>query len=279
MQVVKGKQYVRLLLKALILPFFFILTSYLLIFLFSTIYFNQTYKQIKQDYPKYSEEKINEIYDETLTSEQFQNDLANYLSDQSLLIILITVIIFIPIFIKKYRKYNIKSTKLKPLDILKLIGLGLFLAVFLNIIIYYLNELLNLTNRYQINDKTLWITLLTTGIIGPILEEFLFRGILYNQIKEFNSQKTSLLITSIIFALIHSTLTQMIYAFIFSLVLIKVYDRFKTLIAPIIVHIIANTIITLSLNYLISFNLLTSIIILLVCLNGFINLSKATNLK
>lgn len=269
MQVVKGKQYVCLLLKALILPFFFILISYVLIFIFSTIYTYQKYNQLKLEHPNYQVEQIDKLYNETLSNIEFQNDLANYLDKQSLLIVLITVIIFIPIFIKKCPK---QQQKLKKLDILKLIGIGITLAIFLNLIIIFLNELLNLNNTN--NNKIMWKLLLTTGIIGPILEEFLFRGILYNKLKEFNKKRAAMILTSIIFALIHFNLSQIIYAFLFSLVLIKIYEHFKTLKAPIIVHISANTFIALTINYLINFNLIINIVILLISLIGYIMLSK-----
>lgn len=273
MQKLNGIQYIVSLFKALLLPFFFVVVGYILIFIFSAIYCNQEYNRLEKEYPKYTTVQIDELYNENLSTEKFQLNLNDYLIDKNLIIVLITTIVFVPIFIKKYKKYKPEKSRLKSKSILKLVILGITLAISLNIIIYYLNEILHLTNRYD-NNKIVFTTLVTTGIIGPILEEFLFRGILYNKLKEFNKPVVALFLTSTLFALTHLGITQMIYAFVFSIVLIKVYEKFNTLKAPIIVHIIANTSVALSINYLINFNTIIIIIILIVCLVIFSLLYK-----
>jgi len=72
-----------------------------------------------------------------------------------------------------------------------------------------------------------------------------FRGIVYNKLKSFNKPITSIIITSIIFSIMHTSLLNIPYAFILSLVLIYIYEKNKTLKAPILLHISANTIIIL----------------------------------
>ena len=52
------------------------------------------------------------------------------------------------------------------------------------------------------------------GIMGPILEEYLFRGIVYNELKTFESKKNATILASLIFALVHTNYINMIYAFL-----------------------------------------------------------------
>lgn len=242
---IKGKQYVRLLLKALVWPFLFVLISYLVNFIFSFIYFY-----------KYS---INS-----------PEELSNYLNNHSLLMVLISFIILFPILFKKYQKMSISPTKFKMSNGIWLLLIGSSLAVILNIIIYNIDKIVDLTNRYDNINSQIIVPLITTGILGPILEEYLFRGILYNKLKEFNSNTKATIITSIIFAVVHFELTQIIYAFIFSLILIKIYDCYQNLKAPIITHIGANSVIVLSLNEIVNLNCLTTVVTLFACLTALI---------
>ena len=52
----------------------------------------------------------------------------------------------------------------------------------------------------------------------------------------------SIVLASLIFAFFHQTLVQVIYAFCLSFILIYVYEKYKTIKAPIIVHIVSNVI-------------------------------------
>ena len=115
------------------------------------------------------------------------------------------------------------------------------------------------------------VQLISSGICGPILEELLFRGVVYNKLKEFNKPKIAMILCSVIFGIIHTNIINGIYAFIVSFIFIYLYEKYRTLKAPIIMHISLNSTIILMLslitkNYLV-FNLyllIVSIIVLLV---------------
>ena len=141
--------------------------------------------------------------------------------DSNLFIIinaLVTCIFFIPLFIfktKDYKlKYDFKSIKYIPL-------ISIFLALFLNTLIILFNRIFHIEN--VINSNIL-IMILSSGIVGPILEEYLFRGIVFNELKEFNSTNKSIILGSIIFGLFHNSFTQIIYAFLISYFLLRIYE-------------------------------------------------------
>ena len=54
-------------------------------------------------------------------------------------------------------------------------------------LIYYvfqLNNLFYFTNKFEINSIPIMVQIICSGICGPILEELVFRGIVYNKLKD-----------------------------------------------------------------------------------------------
>ena len=88
----------------------------------------------------------------------------------------------------------------------------------------------------------LYISIISTGIIGPILEEVLFRYILLNNLKKFNTSKKSIIIATLIFAIVHGSIIKIIYAFILGLILNIIYHKYNNIKANILIHISANII-------------------------------------
>ncbi|RKX51711.1 MAG: hypothetical protein DRP50_08430 [Thermotoga sp.] len=83
----------------------------------------------------------------------------------------------------------------------------------------------------------LWVYI---TLIGPIVEEITFRGFLYNLCKHYLHPGISNLIVSAIFALFHPTKV-FVYIFIFSLGITLLYEKRKSLVAAVFVHIFQNT--------------------------------------
>lgn len=187
------------------------------------------------------------------------NLVSNYINDNRVYIVLLLGIIFIPILYYKYKKFDLKEEKIKDIHILILLGISLSLIY--NVFGFYFDKLLN-TNLYGVFDiKT---TLISTVLIGPVIEEYLFRGVMYNEAKKIYSLKKSVLIVTLIFSLSHATLIQMIYAFIIGLVLIRVYEKYKNINSCIIVHLFSNLTTTFLTILLIKNNLLLNLFIFVI---------------
>lgn len=82
--------------------------------------------------------------------------------------------------------------------------------------------------------------LLALGVLAPIGEELLFRGLIYRRLKEFVPLISSMVWASLIFALLHGNLVQGIYAFISGLLFCYVYERYGSVKAPILMHMFSN---------------------------------------
>ena len=73
-------------------------------------------------------------------------------------------------------------------------------------------------------------------VLAPIGEEVLFRGILYPAVKEWGHPRIALFGTSIVFAAIHLSWLAFVPLTFFALVLTLLYERTRSLLAPIVAH-------------------------------------------
>ena len=97
-------------------------------------------------------------------------------------------------------------------------------------------RLLDLPNHRYL----LLYNIIPIGILGPIIEEYIFRGVIFNKLKTFNSKKTSIIITTLIFSIMHFELSQIIYTLIVGYYLIYLYSETNNIKTSIIGHIIIN---------------------------------------
>jgi hypothetical protein len=183
------------------------------------------------------------------------NNINNFIN--SPYCIIPTLLFYIITIIYLYKKNKIFYNKLPKNLYYPLITLGISISCLLNMIIFKIN-IPTITNK--VNPILL---LISSSLIGPIYEEILFRYILQNRLKKFNSNHKSIIISTIIFSLIHITPIKIFYAFILGLILNITYHKTNNLTSSIIIHIYANSI-SLLLNQYNTNILILSIILLLV---------------
>lgn len=146
---------------------------------------------------------------------------------------------FFQFSIKKYhQEERVKKEKITTLDFLFLTILGVSFSLLYNSILGNLNSILKVTNSFD-GTINLVPTIISTVVLGPILEEYLFRGIVYHRLKKYYPVMKSLLLTGIVFAFSHTDIFGILYAFIFNFMLIFIYEKYD-LKGSIIVHISAN---------------------------------------
>lgn len=109
----------------------------------------------------------------------------------------------------------------------------------------FLADVATMDEQYQQTAEALYsapfvIQILGNGLLVPISEEFIFRGVFYNRLKEFVSIKKAAVISCLIFAVYHGNLIQMLYAGVMSAMMVFVYEKYGSIKAPIAAHIVAN---------------------------------------
>ena len=78
------------------------------------------------------------------------------------------------------------------------------------------------------------------GLLIPIVEELIFRGLIYRRLREYTSLGTGAVLSALIFGIYHGNLVQGVYAFLLGLLFVYVYERYHTMTAPILFHMAAN---------------------------------------
>ena len=88
--------------------------------------------------------------------------------------------------------------------------------------------------------STMGMEILCLAVFTPILEELVFRGILFGRLKDMLSKPFAVGISALIFAAVHVNIVQFIYALILGVVLALLMDRAGNVYASMIGHMTAN---------------------------------------
>ena len=105
-----------------------------------------------------------------------------------------------------------------------------------------------------INSTDIWLNLLLISIIGPIFEEFFFRKLLIDRTIVYGA-KVSIILSAVIFGLVHGNLNQFFYSALIGGFLGYVYIKTGRITYTIALHMIINligSVVSLSLNNSIS---------------------------
>lgn len=127
----------------------------------------------------------------------------------------------------------------------KLILLGSISGILLNLAIN-LSGLVQLFPGYTdvaepaLFSLTVPVSLLLYGIVMPLLEEAVFRMLIFGFLRRRLNFPLSALISSVFFGLYHMNAVQFVYAFLMGLILAYVYEKDRRLRVPFIVHSAAN---------------------------------------
>ena len=246
---IKNLNYLKKLIKVLIWPIIFIIGQFFIEYVF-VAYYNQKNKG----------NLSNSEFLEYIKTAEYKENLNKFLDSKLLIITLIGFFIFLFVLYFVFKKYKKESKKGYYLES---ILFGVSVSLIFNITVYNLNDIFNFTNRYNRTLPFLTV-LICTGILGPILEEILFRGIVYNKLKEFNSNMRSIILCSIMFGVFHFDIINGIYAFGVSFILIYLYEKYNTLFAPILTHIFLNSTIIILMEIGILSNLVVSTVLVIV---------------
>ena len=78
------------------------------------------------------------------------------------------------------------------------------------------------------------------GVISPLIEEEVFRGIVYNSLRRKMGIFSAILGSALLFGAIHGNIVQLLYGTIMGMVMASLYEKYGKLLAPILFHSAAN---------------------------------------
>lgn len=146
---------------------------------------------------------------------------------------------------KKEKIAGIVPNRKAPLPKYFLIaGISIPTAVGLNNILT-LSNLAEYSTAYQetaeaLYTPALWVQILCLGIIVPITEEYVYRGLIYKRVRKNMSVASALILSSILFGGIHMNIVQTIYGLLCGFLLGYLYEKYGSIKAPIFAHMIMN---------------------------------------
>ncbi|NLD46956.1 MAG: CPBP family intramembrane metalloprotease [Clostridiaceae bacterium] len=228
---------------------------------------------------------------EITKSIDYINKNSNYSQIANLIAICVTLFVFIRAIDKKkgirlfqYCKFN----KLPlPHSILCAVT-GITLNVLMTALVSFLfivksPAAINTVKNINSGNSDTLLVLVSVCIMTPVLEEILFRGIVQQEFTN-NELFFAVLFQALLFGLYHLNPIQIIYTFILGIILGLTFYTFKSLIAPIIMHIsfnCTNLIINKAADFLSINNfqhklIIVSVFASIICLGSiFLNLRKA----
>lgn len=125
-------------------------------------------------------------------------------------------------------------------------GLLMALAMSLglnNLII--IGNLSDISNSYQATMEAFYasslpVQIIVLGILMPMSEELVFRGLLFKRLRERGTYLQSALYSALVFGFMHMNLVQMIYGFVLGMMLAYFYEKYGSVKAPIAAHMAMN---------------------------------------
>lgn len=167
----------------------------------------------------------------------------------ALYLLLLTSVICIPVFAllcraDRKREQNVRKAETSKMAWILLVILAVALCVSLNLLIG-ISGLEKYSKSYQEVANTLYsggivLELLTVGILGPICEELVFRGLMFRRLCGYMKPIIAVLVSALMFGIYHGNIVQGVYAFFLGMIMALCCQRFNTLWAPIVIHVAAN---------------------------------------
>ena len=166
------------------------------------------------------------------------------------LIYLISAILTVGILIlffrmrKKRLLREIWAMPIRPLSLWPVVLAGVFFPLLICYGIAYIpwpeaavsnyDELYSLTNDYSI------LAVFTTVIAAPILEEIVYRGLVFTRLCRGMPALAAAILASTVFGAMHGTLIWAAYAFVGSMAMLFIYTKYRSLYASILFHMLFN---------------------------------------
>ncbi len=142
--------------------------------------------------------------------------------------------------------------KLKWYTYLLMIGIGVISLFGIQYFISAINNLLKVMH-YPVEEElpiinptgvgTYFLALFLLAVIPAIEEELIFRGIIFNGLRSRFKDYQAILISAVLFALMHGNLQQFVYPIFLGIILAWVVMRTGSLVSSILVHMINNALV------------------------------------
>ena len=176
-------------------------------------------------------------------------EMFNVLMEYQVQITAVGALLTIPYSFILFRKDKMETTEVYKhhnniMSYAKIIILAVIACIGLNSIALMMN-LAMIDERYQATSTVMYnapfsVQIICLGIIIPVAEELMFRGIVYKRFRQYATFLRAAVFSTLMFSLAHGNIVQMVYAFAIGMLLSFVYEKFDSFAAPVCFHICVN---------------------------------------
>lgn len=148
------------------------------------------------------------------------------------------------IFFLFYRRQEKLQLKGNPASLLFMIPFGMTACLTVNMLIS-LSHLSELFPGYDelaetIFQGNIWLELIGVAVMPALIEELIYRGVIYRGFRRFVKPVWAALLSALIFGIMHMNVVQFVYAFLLGLLFAWVYEAYQSILAPMLMHLAAN---------------------------------------
>ena len=146
------------------------------------------------------------------------------------------------LFLKETPVFVMPKGRKKDIGILFILGGCVALAV--NILF----SLIGFTGSSEVYEQVaekqfalpLWVGIILYGIVSPVAEEIVFRGIVYNRLRRQYTKWIAIVGSALLFGVYHGNVVQALYGFVLGTLIAVLYEKYGSFAAPVILHSAAN---------------------------------------
>lgn len=160
----------------------------------------------------------------------------------------VSCFVFLPLYYADIRRRRaegrpeIETTATVP-RLIWILPLGVATCLGLNMVCSLIPE--SLASSYEETAELMYssrtdIMVLATVVFAPIVEEAVFRGLMFRRFREIMNFWPAAIISAALFGIFHMNFVQFVYAGLMGLVLAYVFEHYQSLWASILMHAAAN---------------------------------------
>lgn len=97
-----------------------------------------------------------------------------------------------------------------------------------------------MANSGSLGEGNMYVNFIAVVIIAPLVEEIVFRGLVYTRLKKGMPALVAAVLSSLLFGVMHGTIIWFCYTFVFGMLLIWCFEKFRSLAANVLLHISFN---------------------------------------
>lgn len=180
--------------------------------------------------------------------ERLMADFLGYNTNFMLLVSgLLTVLTLILVFHARKKSFLAETgfAKVKIASLWPLIPAGLVLNILTSSVIGMLPIPEEVLESYEqmsslVTGGSMLLQLANVAVVTPVVEEIIFRGLVFSRLRKGMHPIFAAVLSAALFGLLHGHIVWMTYGFVLGLILTAVYLKYRSLIAPILLHICFN---------------------------------------